>query len=135
MKKTLLIITFMLFGIFGSISAQTYTYKTTGFSMKQLTSYGWTDWSAWERSDMYMVINFDKDIVKIYSPEPQIYHILNYLGNYTDESGGRQIKFNFIDQDNDRGTMRLRIERNGNSQVYIDFNNVMWVYNVVRINN
>ena len=33
----------------------------------------------------------------------------------------------------DYGYIRLRIERNGNSQIYIDFADVMWVYNVVRV--
>lgn len=56
-----------------------------------------------------------------------------YVRNYTDSSGGKQLEFNFIDQDYDRGVMRLRVERNGNAQIYIDFANVMWVYNVVKL--
>ncbi len=114
-------------------SAQTYTYRTTGFSYKYKASYGWTDWSPWESSNMKLTINYDDDIVIIYSKQMQVYHIYEYVSNYTDDSGGKQVKFNFIDQDYDKGTMRMRIERNGNSQIYIDFADVMWVYNVVRI--
>jgi len=55
------------------------------------------------------------------------------MGTYTDESQGKQTKFYVIDQDGDLGYVRLRIEKNGNSQVYIDFNDVMWVYNVRRV--
>ena len=47
--------------------------------------------------------------------------------------GGTNVKFYVIDQDYDRGSIRLRVERNGNSQIYVDFSNVAWVYNVVRI--
>ena len=75
----------------------------------------------------------DDDIIVIYSQQTQIYRVLENMGSYTDESGGRQTKFFVIDQDEDYGYVRLRIEKNGNSQVYIDFNDVMWVYNVKRI--
>lgn len=35
-----------------------------------------------------------------------------------------------IDQDGDRGTLRFRKQNNGVNQIYIDFKNVQWVYNV-----
>ena len=114
--------------------AQTHSYRTTEFAYKQVNSYGrWTNWTSWEDSDMLITINFSTDIVKIYSPVTQTYRITEFVRDFTDSSGGKQVEFNFIDQDGDRGSMRLRIERNGNSQIYIEFANVMWVYNVVRI--
>ena len=132
MKK--FILTFLLMISVLSVSAQIYTYRTTDFAIKKVNSYGnWTQWSDWEPSDMVMTINLNNDVVKIYSPSPQTYTITDYVRNYTDNSGGRQMEFRFIDQDYDRGTMRLRIERNGNSQVYIEFTDVIWVYNVRRV--
>ena len=132
MKRIL--ITLMLLSVFCFSYAQTYTYRTTEFAYKQMNSYGrWSDWTPWEDSDMYITINFDTDVVKIYSPVTQTYRITQYIRNYTDSSGGTQAEYKFIDQDGDYGNMRLRIERNGNSQIYIDFANIMWVYNVKRI--
>jgi len=116
-----------------SMEAQVYYFRTTGFAYKQINSYGhWTDWTDWQSSDMLITMNLDTDVVRIYSKTPQTYRITQHVRNFTDENGGKQVEFRFIDQDNDRGAMRLRIERNGNSQIYIDFNNIMWVYNVVR---
>ena len=126
MKKLLLIL-LLLCSI--KAGAQTYYYRTTEFACKQ--TYG--SWSDWEDSNLLVIINFDKDIVKIKSATEQVYRITEYVRNYTDASGGQQIVFNFIDQDYDRGIMRLRIEQNGNSQIYIEFSNVMWVYNVIRV--
>jgi hypothetical protein len=57
-----------------------------------------------------------------------------YTDPYYDDGGGVQIKFSVIDQDGDRGTVRLRIQNDGNSQLYVDFADIMWVYNVYRIN-
>lgn len=128
MKKILVSIVFIILG-FVPIQAQTYYYKAFQFSCKE--TYG--SWIDWQPTDILITINLSSDVVNIYSNKTQIYKIVKYVKNYTDTSGGRQIEFKFIDQDYDRGTMRLRTETNGNSQMYIDFANVMWVYNLVRI--
>ena len=57
-----------------------------------------------------------------------------YSGTTRDSDGDVTATFYFYDQDNDRGTMRLVIRANGQSQLYIDFANVMWAYDVYRTN-
>ena len=131
--KFILVTMMMLFCMSNNVNAQTYYYQTTGFAIKYKYSTGWGNWSDWQSSNMKMKIDLDDDIIVIYSQQTQIYRVLENMGSYTDESGGRQTKFFVIDQDEDYGYVRLRIEKNGNSQVYIDFNDVMWVYNVKRI--
>ena len=117
------------------IKAQVYTYRTTGYAYKKVNSYGnWNDWSEWLDSDMSMVINFNTDQIVIYSPTTQRYKITKHVRNYTDNSGGKQVEFAAVDQDGDKCHIRLRIEKNGNSQIYIEFSNIMWVYNVRRTN-
>ena len=134
MKKYFLIILMaMLFGAANKADAQTLYFKTYQFAIKYKTNYGWTDWSDWKESDMKLKIDLDDDLIVIYSPNVQVYKVLRHEGNYTDDSGGKQIKFYAIDQDDDYGYVRLRVEKNGNSQVYVDFNDVMWVYNVRRV--
>ena len=133
MKKLLL---FLMLFISTTAFSQVYTYRTTAYAYQQVNSYDgkWMEWSDWQDSDMSVVINFNTDVVTIYSPTKQIYKITEFIRNYTDSSGGKQVEFAFIDQDGDKGHMRLRIEKNGNSQIYIDFNNVRWCYNVRRTN-
>ena len=133
MKRLLLLFMVVVCLGISVANAQTYFYRTTEFAYKQVNDYGrWTSWSDWEDSDLLITINFTSDVVVIFSPTTQRYKITQYVRNYTDASGGKQVEFKFIDQDGDRGTMRLRIEKNGNSQIYIQFSNVMWVYNVRR---
>lgn len=131
MKKLYLLLVCLLIAF--SVNAQTYYYRTTEFAYKYVSNGSWTGWSDWQNSFLKITINLDNDIVKINSETPQIYRITRYVKNYTDNSGGQQVMFSFVDQDYDRGTMRLRVERNGNSQIYIEFSDVMWVYNVIRI--
>ena len=137
MKKYLLIFVLMFGMIFGSYSecnAQTYYYKTFEFAIKYKSSSGiWGNWSDWQPSNMTLTIDLDRDVITVYSEKRQVYQVLENMGSYTDESQGRQTKFYVIDQDGDYGYVRLRIEKNGNSQVYVDFGDVMWVYNVRRI--
>lgn len=116
-------------------NAQTYWYQSTAFSYKHISSYGrWTDWAPWEQSSVRISIDVDRDLIKIFSPMTQIYFVTRYDGKFTDSSGGEQVQYSVVDQDRDTGKIRLRVERNGNSQLYVEFSDVMWVYNVVRIN-
>ena len=137
MKRYLFILMIMLGMMFSTcteVSAQTYYYKTFQFSIKYKSDSGtWGKWSDWESSDMVLTIDMDTDVITVYSKQKQVYKVLEDCGSYTDESGGKQQKFYVIDQDGDFGYIRLRIEKNGNSQVCVEFNDVMWVYNVKRI--
>ena len=108
-------------------------YETTSFSYKKVVNGEWTDWSEWEDSGMIITLNLTKDIVEILSPKAQIYNITEYNDFYIDKDGGRTAKFSFVDQEGYKGVIRLRIEKNGNSQMYVEYANVMWVYNLIRI--
>ena len=133
MRKLLILLFTLLIGL--EAYSQIYTYRTTDYAYKKTNSSGqWMQWSDWQDSNMRVVINFNTDVVTIYSPTTQRYNITKFIRNFTDNSGGKQVEFAFIDQDGDKGHMRLRIETNGNSQIYIEFNNIMWVYNVRRTN-
>ncbi len=131
--KRLLFVFALIMGFAFCANAQVYRYKTTYFAMKQVVNGKWTNWSKWEESDMLVTIDWTNDVVKIYSPATQTYYLTKFVGEYKDESGGVQYEFNFIDQDDDKGTMRLRIESNGSSQLYVDFANIMLVWVVRRI--
>ena len=110
-------------------------FKTTGYAEATIVNSKYY-WSDWQDSDMKLYIDLSKDQAVIYSPRVQIYQVYGAYNNgdsYTDKSGGSNIMFYVIDQDYDKGTLRLRVEKNGNSQIYIDFSNIAWVYNVIRI--
>lgn len=110
-------------------------YRTTGFKQAAVYngSYNWP--SQWEPSNINICIDTDNDMVTIYSPRTQVYAIYESYNNgnaYRDSGGGQTVKFYAVDHDYDKCTIRLRVESNGNSQIYVDFSNVAWVYNVRR---
>lgn len=126
-KKLFLL--FMLFGCSLTIQGQIIRYQAQEFAFRYVNQYGsWTEWSDWERSTVIVTINVAEDIIMVNTATPQTYVVVAYDGLQTDASGGKQAIFRVIDQDYDKGTVRLRIEKNGNSQMYVDFSNVSWVY-------
>lgn len=87
------------------------------------------EWSNWETVDIPVKIDLSNDKITIYSEEVQIYRIIKQINTPKDPSG-TQLAFSMIDQDGDRGMFRFRIQNNGTKQMYIDFTDVGWVYNV-----
>ena len=116
-----------------SVSAQTIRFRTTSYTSKEYTAYGWTNWKPYQSSNMLVTMNLDTDIVTIHSPRKQIYKIISYEGEYIDNDGEPILLYRFIDQDGDIGTMKLMQRRSGKSELYIMFNSIIWVYSVVRL--
>lgn len=91
-----------------------------------------TGWSNFQKCNVDIEFKMDDDIIVIYSNRTQVYAIYENAGTYTDNEGGQQQGYYVIDQDYDKGMIRLRIARDGTSQIYVDFDDVGWVYNVIR---
>ena len=139
MKRYLLIFSFIFAYLFGGAmeaQADVWWFKTTKFSYKERKlnyegNYYWTSWANWQRSSLSMKIDFDEEIVTIYSEKIQMYKLL-YEMEPPYDSSGTQVKYKVIDQDGDYGDIRFRVENDGSSQVYIDFADISWVYCVIR---
>ena len=131
--KKILILFLLCISFFSNAHAETQWYKATSYAYKTMNNYGyWTNWTNWINCNISIKFDMSDDVIVIYSNRTQIYAIYNYRGQAYDSNGGIQAYFDVIDQDYDKGTIRLRIEQNGNSQIYCEFANVMWVYNVYR---
>ena len=131
--KVFLVLFAMLFAYTVETQAQTYAYRGYQAAYKYVRNGYWTDWTDWQRVDVIITIDYDNDVIKVHANTPQIYVVTDYDGSYTDASGGRQVQFSVIDQDYDKGKVRLRIETNGNSQLYVEFADLILVWNVVKI--
>lgn len=129
--KKFLILFLMMFSFVISSNAQVQYYKTTAFAEAKVYN-GTYYWGDWQSSNLVITFNLNTDVITIYSPKTQVYKVYKTGNAYTDSKGGRQVTFYVIDQDYDKGTIRLRIESNGNSQIYCDFANIAWCYNVLR---
>lgn len=130
MKKLLLLAALMLcFGF--AAKAQVYKFNATDFSIKYYNEQRgqWDDWSKWEKSHMLIVMNYDAEKFTIYSKEKQEYDIYEYeeTGD-SDGEGGKVWSYLCVNTEGSRCRIHLRQQNDGPWQMYIDFNDVMWVY-------
>lgn len=133
MRKFIFILTLIFaFGFANEASAETNYYKTTHFAYAKKINNVW-QWSDWEASDMLVKFDLSNDVITIYSPETQVYNVLKFLRSFTDENGGKQVEFRVVDQDGDYGSVRLRIEKSGSSQIYVEYQNVCLAYTVKKV--
>lgn len=106
-------------------------YRAYEFAFAQVKNGNYT-WDDWEKSDLKINVDTDREVITIYSDKTQKYVITGVYNNgdtYKDDSGGETVKFFVVDQDNDEGELRLRV-KDGDLQLYVDFNDCAWVYNI-----
>lgn len=103
-------------------------YKAYQYTQKM--SYE-SDFDDWTTVNIPITFNLTTDQIIIYSKRVQTYYIYKY-DTYISNEGLNTVRFYFVDQDLDKGTCRLVIRKDGTSQIYIDFSNITWVYNVIR---
>lgn len=128
MKKILLILSLVLFS-FVEVNAQNYKYYTTDFAFKVKADGSWSDWSDWIETRCLVNINLDREEINIYSDTPQEFTIYDCDDDVFDDSeGGSQFEMSCIDADGLRCSVRLRVQSNGQLQLYVDYNDVMYVY-------
>lgn len=132
MKRFLCIIMLLIATL--TMTAEEQWYNANSYALKQVNSYGyWTDWSSWQACNVNIKFDLSTDWITIYSNKTQYYKITQYHGQRVESDGSQQAYFTAADTNGGVITIRLRMERNGNSQIYIEYANAMWVYNVVRI--
>lgn len=92
-------------------------------------SVNYEGWSDWEPVNINIKIDFDNYLIKIFSKEIQVYEILSNLPPLKDDTG-KNVRFRVIDQDKDIGVLTFRVQNNGTKQIYLEFDDIGWVYNV-----
>jgi hypothetical protein len=107
--------------------------RSTACSLRhKINEYKWGDWDDWEEANVLITIDTDEDRITIYSSERQVYDIAENEGESTDEDGDETLSLYCVDQDGIRCGVRLVFlnSRNGDIHLYVDYNDVSWVYDV-----
>lgn len=112
----------------GTAEAESLFYRASYFAYKFVENDHWNEWSDWEPSKIVLSIDTDKETITIYSEQEQRYIILDRGDEDKDAAGGEQVEFSVVDQDGDNGVIRVRAQKNSVLQLYVEFNNIMWVY-------
>lgn len=131
MKKFFALTLLLFASVFASHAyAEVLKLKAYSFSARSTDHYGnWSDWADWSDCNILVVIGEDSR-VKIYSKETQEYDIISSEEEVSDHQGGTVTEYHCIDKDGLRCSLRLRVEKNDNIQLYVDYDNLSFIYNV-----
>lgn len=111
--------------------AQVLKLKSTALALRVKNDDNrWSDWSDWESTSVLIVV--EESRITVYSKEKQVYDIIENEGKRTDSDGDDILSYYCINEDGARCRLRLikRNSRNGENQLYVDFNDMKWVYNL-----
>ena len=130
--KKFLIVLLVAMGIAATADAQVVKYRATDMAYKYETSNGnWSNWSDWQSSSVLVVINFTNETVQIYSQETQEFDIVGQVSDWkSDNKGGQMMEVSCVDKDGKRCNMRFRQQSDGQLQLYVDYRDFMYVYNI-----
>lgn len=132
MKKFLAIVIILLSSLAVSKSyAEVTKYTAYSLAMKSTDNRGnWSKWSNWESCSILVVLDSDKERFTIYSHKTQVFDIISYEDWESDGEGGRTMSLSCVDADGLRCTLRYRQDKDGDFQLYVDYSNLMYVYNI-----
>mgnify|MGYP006919062826 FL=1 len=131
MKKLFTLFAACIFGAVMVYADGVYKYQATSLAFKSQNEYGyWSDWSDWESTNILVVINIDNSRINIYSSSPQEYDIYDYGERVVESDGGVSFTLKCIDEDGLRCSIRQREQPDGQLQLYINYSDVIIVYNI-----
>lgn len=107
--------------------------RATAYSSRhKINAYKWSDWINWEETSVLITIDTETGRITVYSSELQVYDIAGNEGESTDTDGDQTLSLHCIDDEGLQCTVRVVSlnSQNGEIQLYVDYNNVSWVYNV-----
>lgn len=109
----------------GTMFSQKVYYTDFFSSMELISDSCWTDWSDWQQH--FTEIEMYKDSIVVYNED--IYIIYEQLEDEVDENSITSI-YKAINNKKDYVQIRLRTQCDGIKQLYIDFKNKIYVYNL-----
>ncbi len=112
--------------------AQQYRFKTTGFMVSEKTKFGeWSVWSKFQKSEMVVVLDADKDRIVVYSEVLQLFNIIKYY-DQKETKEGNVVSFLCIDNTGIECDISIftRKDKNNLKQLYVYYDNRVVAYNM-----
>lgn len=129
-----ILILFLAFGL-QQVQAQSYQFKTSGFSVLEKNEKGkWGEWSNLDLVNLSVILDTNKHRIVVYSLEIQLFNIEDYIEREENET---DIVYSFMCKDNDGKDCKLSIitrkKQDYRKQLYINYDDHIIVYNIFSV--
>lgn len=113
-------------------SAQTYKFKTSGFSVLEKNDKGkWGKWSDLNLTNLLVTLDTNKSRIVVYSQIIQLFEIIEY---HPAEENETDLVYGFTCKNNEGEDCTLSIitrkKQDNRKQLYINYDNRVIVYNI-----
>ena len=130
MKKILTLLMLLLVFTNNAISREV-CYYSSFTSYKRLVDNSWTDWTDWREYYVEIVFNtgsntitiYDEDIVKVYKIHP--------IYEKSEDCNSITIKYKVVESKNNCLYIRFRNQHDGVKQLYLDYKDLVYAYNLM----
>ena len=129
--KISIVLLFLMFGL-QQIQAQTYKFKTSGFSVLEKNEKGkWGKWSDLNLTNILVTLDTKKSRIVIYSQIIQLFEIVTYQPIEENDS---DTVYSFTCKDNEGVDCTVSIvtrkKQENRKQLYINYGNRIIMYNI-----
>lgn len=136
MKKLILFLLSLF--IFVSGKADTVKLKSSSYAFRSFNDYNktWNNWPVPTSTAVLITMNVDEDRITIYSSQRQEYDIYRAYDAYYNREGDKVYEFSCLDKDGKQCLLRIHYvgqQRGGGIQLYIEYSDMQWMYNVSRV--
>ena len=126
MKKIFTLMLIVMVSV--STMAEVLKFKASDYASRRQTDYGWTEWSDWTASSDIIVVNTDKEKIKIYGSREEGYDIMS-SDEFHDSDGDHWFTFDCVDDEGYHCEVQFRAPVDGTDmQFYVRYQALEWVY-------
>jgi len=132
--KKILLVSFFVF--LSNLSyGQLLKGRATGLAFKSKKNGNWSEWSDFKKVSSLITLDIPKYRIKIFSDEEQVYDIIKEYPSFKDADGDDNYRWQCMDKDGIKCDIRMLVlnSQKGRIQLYIDYANLMAVYNLVTL--
>ena len=130
MKKIVLILGLLL--SFSIMYSQEIEYYSNFTSYKRLIEKDkWTDWTNWREYYVEIVFNTDSNTITIYDENIVKVYKIHPIYEKLEDSNSITIKYKVIESENNCLYIRFRNQHDGVKQLYLDYKDLVYVYNLM----
>ena len=130
MKKIVLILGLLL--SFSIMYSQEIEYYSNFTSYKRLIEKDkWTDWTDWREYYVEIVFNTDSNTITIYDENTEKIYKIHPIYEKSEDSNSITIKYKVVESENNCLYIRFRNQHDGVKQLYLDYKDLVYVYNLM----